>query len=78
MTHGYSHLHAGPLDVEEVEVMRDSQDQGGQTDTSSVAKGLIQCIHIIRIVLLKVLDQLSQEHWLDHLNHLLLGEQEKR
>lgn len=71
VTHGHSDLHARSLDMVEVEVVDNGQSYGGQRDTSSIATGLIQSIHVIWVKILKVLDHFSQEHWLGHLNHFL-------
>lgn len=71
MADGHTDLHAGPLDVVEVEVVEDGQGHGGQGDASSAAVGLAGRIHVSGVVALKVLDDPTKEQWLNDLDGLL-------
>lgn len=71
MADGHTDLHAGPLDVVEVEVVEDGQGHGGQRDAGSAAVGLAGRGHVAGVVALKVLDDLTEEQRLNNLDSLL-------
>lgn len=60
MAHGHANLHPGPLDVIEVEMMEDSEADGGQGNARSIDVGLIDCSCVGGVVTLKVLDYLPE------------------
>lgn len=68
---GHADLHAGPLDVVEVEVVEDGQSHGGQGDAGGTAVGLLGRSHVAGVVALKVLDDLAEEQRLNDLDGLL-------
>lgn len=78
MANGHTDLHAGPLDVVEVEVVEDGQGHGGQGDTSSAAVGLLGRSHVAGVVALKVLDDLTKKQRLDDLDGLLTSRRWKQ
>lgn len=68
---GHADFHADPLDVVEVEVVKDGQGHGGQGDASGATVGLAGCVCVARVVALKVLDDLPEEQRLNDLHDLL-------
>lgn len=71
MADGNADLHAGPLDVVEVEVVQDGQSDGGQGDASGAAVGLVDRSNVAGGVALKVLDDFAEEQRLNDLDGLL-------
>lgn len=60
VAHGYANLHADSLYIVEIEMMKDSQGNGGQRDACSIAVGLIDCSCIGGVITLKVLNYLPK------------------
>lgn len=71
VAHGNSDLHAGPLHIVEVEVMKKRQADGADRQTGGIAESDVKGLLISRVIVLKVQNQLAQENWLHHFNDLL-------
>lgn len=71
VAHGDSDLHPGPLDIVEVEVMKNCQAEGANRQSGGIAESGVKGIMISRVVALKVQNQLAQEDWLHHFNDFL-------
>lgn len=72
MTHCHSDLHAGSLDVVEVEVVDQRQADGADGHGGRVAESLVQSFRVVWVVILKVHNHLPQDDRLDHFNDLLI------
>lgn len=73
VAHGNSDFHASSLNIVEVEMVKESQGNGGQRDASSVAVGIIDCSRVGGVITLKVLDYLPKEHRLNDFDDFLLS-----
>lgn len=60
VAHGHTNLHAGSLDIVEIEMMKDNHANGGKRDTCSIAVGLIDCSCVGGVITLKVLNYLPK------------------
>lgn len=72
VTHGHSNLHACPLDVVEIEMVKHSQESGGQRNACSIAIGLIDCRLVVGVITLKELYQLPKQQWLNDFDGFLM------